>query len=143
MKETRLDQITREWQDEAKEKKRVKEMKAFAQQWFDAFNAKDINKLLDLYDADAVHHSPRYEEKFPETKGIIRGKIGLRGWWQGAFDNIPGLHYEIISLDVVGDKINMQYKRTADGKDPSVVNEFLKVKKGKIVESAVESINPN
>ncbi len=141
MKETRLDQITKEWADQAKEKKRVEQLKIIAQEWFVAFNAKDINKLLDLYHDDAVHFSPSFKEKFPETKGIIKGKNDLRDWWQGAFDNIPGLYYEIISLDVVGDKINMQYKRTADGKEPSVVNEFLKVKKGKIVESAVESIN--
>ena len=49
-----------------------------AHAWLDAFNARDLERLLALYDEDAVHTSPKLHAQKPETNGEIRDKATLR-----------------------------------------------------------------
>ncbi len=65
-----------------------------AEEWFDAFNAHDLEKLLTLYSDDARHYSPKLKLRRPGTNGYIVGKEALRQWWQDAFERLPTLRYE-------------------------------------------------
>lgn len=47
-----------------------------AHRWIDAFNSYSLEKLLELYSEDAVHHSPKLQLRQPETGGKI--KVGKR-----------------------------------------------------------------
>ena len=38
-----------------------------AQQWFEAFNNKNLEQLLSLYEDNAEHFSPKLKIKKPET----------------------------------------------------------------------------
>lgn len=67
------------------------QLQQIAIRWFEAFNAKDLEKLLDLYDEDAQHYSPKLKIRQPETKGLIEGKEALQSWWQEAFERLPSL----------------------------------------------------
>ncbi|MBA3663387.1 MAG: nuclear transport factor 2 family protein [Bacteroidetes bacterium] len=71
--------------------------------WLKAFNTKDLEGLLHLYDNNAEHYSPKLKVRLPETKGLIKGKDALRSWWKDAFDRLPTLHYRLVScqLDIV------------------------------------------
>lgn len=108
-----------------------------AQQWFAAFNAHDLEKLLSLYDDNAEHFSPKLKIRRPETHGLVIGKDALRDWWQDAFDRLPTLHYKTTSLTANDDRIFMEYIRQVDGEDDMLVAEVLEIVAGKIIASRV------
>ena len=107
-----------------------------ALQWLAAFNAHDLEKLLALYDEQAQHYSPKLKISRPETNGLISGKAALREWWAGAFEQLPGLHYELRSLTADDNAIFMEYTRKLPGHADILVAEVLEIKE-KIVASRV------
>src|SRR5579859_3768800 len=104
------------------------ELNAIANQWFAAFNDKDLERLLALYDDQAEHFSPKLKVRQPETKGLIKGKAALRAWWQNAFDRLQSLRYEIYRLTPHEDRVFMEYLRHVYGEDDLFVGEMLEIK---------------
>jgi ketosteroid isomerase-like protein len=111
--------------------------KAIAHQWIDAFNCKDLDQLLSLYDESAEHYSPKLKVRQPETKGFIKGKMALRQWWQDAFDRLPSLHYRLVRLTAEDSRVFMEYVREVNGEEDLYVGEMLEFENGLIVASAV------
>ncbi len=112
-------------------------LQSIAFRWFDAFNTKQLEKLLSLYDDEAQHFSPKLKIRQPETKGLVIGKEAMRAWWQDAFDRLPSLHYKVTSLTANTDRVFMEYIRQVDGEDDMLVAEVLEVRDGKIIASRV------
>ena len=108
-----------------------------ARQWFDAFNAHDLERLLVLYADDAQHYSPKLKVRQPETKGLITGKAALRSWWQDSFDRLPSLRYEPARFMSDEASVFMEYTRYVDGEEPMTVGEVLEMRDGLIVASRV------
>lgn len=108
-----------------------------ANNWFASFNKQNVDRLLSLYDENAEHFSPRLLKNHPETNGLIKGKAAMREWWQGAFDRMPSLRYHPIEIREENDIVFLRYKRTVDGENDLVVNEYLQIKDGRIVFSKV------
>jgi len=113
------------------------QLQQIAIKWFDAFNAKSLDKLLELYDDEAQHFSPKLKIRQPETNGLIIGKEAMRVWWQDAFDRLPTLHYKVTSLTANTDRVFMEYIRKVEGDEDMLVAEVLEIKEGKIVFSRV------
>lgn len=111
--------------------------KEIALQWFAAFNLHDLEMLLELYDDNAVHYSPKLKIKQPQTGGHIEGKQALRQWWKDAFERLPDLQYEIIQIITEGDIVFMEYIRKTNGETHTRVGETLQLKNGKIIASRV------
>ena len=105
--------------------------------WFDAFNKKDLTSLLNLYDDQAEHYSPKLKIRRPETKGLIKGKAALYDWWKDAFDRLPSLHYKVLRLTPFEDRVFMEYIRSVSGEEDLYVGELLVLKDGLIVASSV------
>ena len=112
-------------------------LQSIAFRWFEAFNTKQLDKLLSLYDDDAKHFSPKLKIHQPETNGLVVGKEAMRAWWQDAFDRLPSLHYKVTSLTANTDRIFMEYIRQVNGEEDMLVAEVLDVKNGKIIASRV------
>ncbi|XZF16399.1 nuclear transport factor 2 family protein [Chitinophagaceae bacterium MMS25-I14] len=110
---------------------------SIAQKWFAAFNEHDLEKLLALYDDNAVHYSPKLKVRQPETNGFVRGKSELRAWWKDAFERLPELHYEVITLTANDDRVFMEYMRRVPGEADMAVAEVLEIKDGFITASRV------
>ena len=110
---------------------------SLAREWLDAFNAKDLERLLSLYNDDAVHTSPKLRDRIPETKGEVRGKTALRSWWADAMQRLPGLRYEEQHLTASHDRVFMEYLRTVPNEPDLLVAEVLVCRAGKIVSSHV------
>ena len=108
-----------------------------AEDWFDAFNAHDLEKLLMLYSDDARHYSPKLKLRRPETNGYIVGKEALRQWWQDAFDRLPTLRYERTYWLADEEAVFMEYIRHVEGEEDLTVGELLEVRDGLIVGSRV------
>lgn len=112
-------------------------LESIAFKWFDAFNNHNLEQLLSLYDDDAEHFSPKLKINKPETKGLIIGKNALRDWWQDAFNKFPTLNYKVTSLTANGDRVFMEYIRTAKDEENMLVAEVLVVRENKIITSRV------
>ena len=113
------------------------QLQQIAIKWFDAFNTKNLEKLLELYDDEAQHFSPKLKIRQPETNGLIIGKEAMRVWWQDAFDRLPTLHYKVTSLTSNADRVFMEYLRTVENEDAILVAEVLEIRDGKILASRV------
>ncbi len=111
--------------------------KQIAHKWFEAFNARDLEKLLALYDDQAQHFSPKLKIRKPETEGLIKGKEALRDWWRDSFDRLPTLRYEVTKLTADDEQVFMEYIRHVRGEDDLRVGEVLEIRNGKIVSSRV------
>lgn len=112
-------------------------LQSIAFRWFEAFNTKQLEKLLSLYDEEAQHFSPKLKIRQPETNGLVVGKNAMRTWWQDAFDRLPSLHYKVTSLTANTDRVFMEYIRQVDGEEDMLVAEVLEVREGKIIASRV------
>lgn len=105
--------------------------------WFEAFNAKDLERLLSLYDDNAEHYSPKLKMRKPETNGLVKGKAAMHEWWQDAFDRLPSLHYEVKTLTANNERVFMEYIRSVKGEEDMAVAEVLEIREGKIIFSRV------
>jgi len=113
------------------------ELNNIAERWFEAFNAKELEELLALYNDDAEHFSPKLKVRHPETNGLIKGKPSLRAWWQDAFNRLPSLHYEIVRLTPHENRVFMEYVRRVAGEADLYVGEMLEIENGLIIRSSV------
>jgi ketosteroid isomerase-like protein len=107
-----------------------------ATEWLAAFNDHDLERLLDLYDNEAVHYSPKLKIRQPETNGFVKGKDALRAWWKDAFERLPELHYKVTTLTANDDRIFMEYTRQVPNEEDMLVAEVLEIKE-KIIASRV------
>lgn len=108
-----------------------------AENWFEAFNTHDLERLLALYHQDAQHFSPQLKVRKPETNGLISGKDALKDWWQDAFTRLPKLHYKIIHILADENVVFMEYLRTVPGEDDMRVMEVLEIENDLIIYSRV------
>lgn len=112
-------------------------LQTIAYRWFEAFNEKNIEKLLALYDDEAKHFSPKLKIRQPETKGLIEGKNAMHSWWKEAFEKLPSLYYKVTSLTANTDRVFMEYIRQVDNEEDMAVAEVLEIREGKIIFSRV------
>lgn len=108
-----------------------------ANQWFAAFNAHDLEKLLSLYHPNARHFSPKLKIRQPETNGFIEGKEALRAWWKDSFDRLPSLQYLPQKFTTDEQQVFMEYLRKVDGEADLNVGEVLEIQDGLILFSRV------
>lgn len=115
----------------------VSENIMIAVHWFAAFNNRNLEQLLALYDEDAVHYSPKLKQRMPVTNGLVQGKSALRAWWQDSFARLPDLQYEPTSYTANDDRVFMEYIRKVGSEPDILVAEVLEIKDGVIVASRV------
>ena len=113
------------------------ELNEIAFKWFKAFNDKNLDQLLSLYDDNAEHFSPKLKVRHPETTGLIKGKKVLRAWWQDAFDRLPTLHYKPTTLTANDQRVFMEYIRTVADEPDMLIAEVLEIEGDQIVASRV------
>lgn len=113
------------------------DLKNIAILWFKAFNEHDLENLLELYDDNAEHFSPKLKMREPHTNGLIQGKEQLRKWWKDCFERLPTLQYQVKKLTADSEKVFMEYTRQVEGEEDMEIGEVLEIKNSKIVFSRV------
>ncbi len=111
--------------------------KQIALRWFGAFNTHNLEMLLALYHDEAQHYSPKLKSKYPQSKGLITGKKALSDWWSDAFQRLPSLRYEMLTLTADKGQIFMEYIRHNEGEEDMRVAEVLIIEEDKIMASRV------
>jgi ketosteroid isomerase-like protein len=95
--------------------------KAFAEQWVRAWNAHDIEAVLDHFHDDVVFTSPVAARVLPETGGEVRSKDALRHYWATALKSLPELHFEVVGVYRGQSTLVINYRNHRGG----LVNEVL------------------
>ena len=67
----------------------------FATAWAAAWNARDLDAVLALYDDAFEMTSPYIIEMAGEPSGTLRGKEAVAAYWRTALARMPRLHFEI------------------------------------------------
>jgi ketosteroid isomerase-like protein len=90
------------------------EAEILAQDWIDAWNSHDIEKIASRY-CDAVEfNSPVIVKRLGEPKGKITDKEVLLNYFQGALDAYPDLHFELIDVYVGVNSLVVNYHSRVD-----------------------------
>jgi ketosteroid isomerase-like protein len=91
--------------------------------WVEAWNARDLERVLALYADDAVMTSDRIPMLGFDPSGTVRGKDALRAYWGKALRLITNLHFTIIDLFVSPDSVVVFYENERGKK----ICEYLRV----------------
>ena len=70
----------------------------YADDWVRAWNAHDVEAVLDHFRDDVVFTSPIAAQLLPETGGVVLGKNALRDYWTTALAKYPDLHFDIVGV---------------------------------------------
>ncbi len=84
---------------------------AFAQEWVEAWNRRDLESLLAHYADDVEFRSPLAAKLLGETAGTVRGKQHLREYFAKALAAFPGdLRIELLGVYRGVDSIIVQFQ---------------------------------
>jgi hypothetical protein len=106
------------WQDLQIERA---DAQAFAESWVEAWNAHDLEGVLDHFADDVVFTSPVAERLIEGSGGVIRGKAALRDYWREGLRRIPDLRFELLGVYLGRNTIVLNYRNQSGG----LVNEVL------------------
>jgi len=70
----------------------------FGQEWLDAWNSHDLDKILAHYDDDVELVSPVALKLLNNGDGVVRGKAALGAYFLRGLQAYPELHFELIDV---------------------------------------------
>lgn len=71
---------------------------AFAREWVEAWNARDLDRVLAHYDDDFTMTSPLIERRMGIAGGRLRGKAAVRAYWAQGLAAAPELKFELAGV---------------------------------------------
>ncbi|KAJ3352898.1 hypothetical protein HDU83_007555 [Entophlyctis luteolus] len=110
-----------------------------AKRWLAAFNSRQLDVLVGLYDEKCQHVSPKLKVAKPETCGIVEGVDALRRWFNDSFAKYQSLEYLEVGLTADLKGVWMEYLRRVPNEPDTMVAEYLEIspETGKILKSRV------
>lgn len=103
--------------------------KSYADQWVRAWNAHDIEAVLDHFHDDVVFTSPVAARVVPGSGGVVRSKAALRDYWTAALSQQPDLQFEVIGVYSGASTLVINYRNHRG----QLVNEVLTFDDGGLV----------
>ncbi|MCG7596400.1 nuclear transport factor 2 family protein [Mycobacterium sp. PSTR-4-N] len=107
-----------------------RDAETFSRQWVDAWNAHDVERVLDHFDDAVVFTSPVAAQVLPTTGGRVAGKEALREYWVRALELHPDLHFTVEAVYEGVDVMVINYRNQRGG----LVSEVLRFAGDRIVE---------
>lgn len=93
----------------------------FVDEWVEAWNAHDLERVLGHFADDAHFSSPMAASILPDSGGHIRGKEDLRRYWAEGLRRLPDLHFVLESVYLGVDTVVVNYRN----QDAELVCEVL------------------
>ncbi len=110
---------------------------ALGRDWVAAWNARDLDRVLAMYDEAAEMSSDRIPAMGFGASGTVRGKDTLRAYWSKALGLLPDLHFTLIDLFVSPDSVVVFYANERGKK----ICEYLRVNAaGRIVQGSANHL---
>ena len=82
----------------------------FAQEWIEAWNSHDLERILSHYADDFEMSSPVIVQIADEPTGKLRGKAAGGEYWAKALAANPALHFELITTLRGVDSVTLYYR---------------------------------
>lgn len=95
---------------------------AFARNWAQAWNDRDLDAILAHYAEDVVFHSPRIAVITGEDVASISGKPALASYWSKALALAPSLYFEVDCVLNGSDAVTILY---TNHRDETVAETFV------------------
>jgi ketosteroid isomerase-like protein len=92
------------------------DLAALGREWVEAWNARDLERVLTLYSEDAEMTSDRIPALGFEASGTVQGKDDLRAYWSKALQLIPNLRFTLIDTYVSPDSLVVFYQNERGSK---------------------------
>ena len=86
------------------------DLAALGRTWVEAWNSRDLERVLSLYAEDTEMTSDRIPALGFDASGTVRGKADLRAHWSKALALIVNLHFTLIDTYVSPDSVVVFYK---------------------------------
>ena len=86
------------------------QLAALGREWVEAWNSRDLERVLTLYAEDTEMTSDRIPAMGFDASGTLRGKDNLRAYWGKALALIPNLHFTLIDTYVTPDSVVVFYE---------------------------------
>jgi len=94
---------------------------AVAQEWLDAWNAHDPERVVAHFTDDVVVYSPLAGQLRPGSNGLLQGKNDVLSYYRDGLAASPGLRFSLIEVCTGVDDITIVYRNHRD----AVVTEAL------------------
>lgn len=104
----------------------------FAQEWVEAWNAHDLDRVLTHYADDFEMTSPIIVSVMSVPSGTLKGKERIREYWAKAMARIPGLAFKLNQVTASIDSIALYYDGASGRKS---IEWFLFDDHGRVVKS--------
>ena len=82
----------------------------FAQEWIEAWNAHDVDRVLSHYTDDFEMTSPFIAAFAGEPSGTLKGKRDVGAYWRTALARVPDLRFELLEVFTCVNSITIHYK---------------------------------
>lgn len=82
----------------------------FAQEWIDAWNSHDLDRILSHYAEDFAMSSPYIAQLAGVESGSLTGKPAVRAYWAAALEKLPTLRFELVQTLVGVDSVTIYYR---------------------------------
>lgn len=106
--------------------------RAFAEQWLDAWNTHDLERVLESYANDIVFSSPVALQRTGD--GRVSGRSALRAYWGEGLAREPSLRLELQRVLLGYQSLTIVYRNQ---RDEQVAETFEVAPDGKVVRSYV------
>jgi len=94
----------------------------FAEEWTEAWNSHDLDRILAHYDERVVLVSPVALNLLKNGSGAVEGKAALREYFSLGLEAFPNLHFELIDALWGVETIVVRYvNNVRDGKSAEVM----------------------
>jgi ketosteroid isomerase-like protein len=85
-------------------------LQELARDWYDAWNAHDLDRVLSHYAPDFAFSSPYIAAVGVDPSGTLQGHDAVRAYWAAALERFPDLHFEPISEVYGVDSVALHYR---------------------------------
>lgn len=82
----------------------------FANEWVEAWNSRDLERIFSHYTDDFEMSSPFIVERMNEPSGKLKGKDKIRPYWQIGLEQMPPLKFELLNVLVGVESITLLYR---------------------------------
>lgn len=87
----------------------IEDARAFARDWVDAWNDKNIDLILSHYADTVTFHSPRIALVLGRNLSQLDGKAALRAYWMKALKQAPDLYFELDTVFASANAVIIAY----------------------------------
>jgi hypothetical protein len=87
---------------------------ALADEWCEAWNAHDPDRVVAHFADDVVVHSPVAAQLRPESHGVLRGKDAVLSYYRDGLAASPDLHFTLVEVCTGVDEVTIVYRNQRD-----------------------------